>query len=161
MVFVHNIEKEGKSRMNRPSISYTIDPIIFPSSQMDKFQEFMNQYGAMPYRQLLQEMAMVKTQVSADDIQKYVNNLDHFAQMDGFVTEDHRRRIQDVRNVLLAPSAVAQPESNADSQFFFAGPALLLWFLALAAIWRRPIYGGFPYGGFPYGGFPYGGYPGF
>jgi hypothetical protein len=70
-----------------------------------------------------------------------VKNLDALSKMEGFVTDTHRQRIDMVKSILTAETRVSRPsqQSGVETQIFF-GSSLLLWFLILAAIWRRPLF---------------------
>jgi len=130
--------------------NYTLDFIMVPSEHIDKFNEFMMQYGDKSDYEIFSEIAKVKGELSQDLLNQHISNLDSLSQMNGFITDLAHQRIAAVKEVLHYNSDQSE-KSNVDSQFFFGGTSLLLWFLTLAAIWRRPFGGG--RGGFRRPGF--------
>ncbi|SET80041.1 hypothetical protein SAMN05660297_03548 [Natronincola peptidivorans] len=122
---------------------YTLDFIMVPSEHIGKFNDFMAQYGDRSDYEIFQEIAETKSQLSQDLLNQHIKNLDALSQMNGFVTNTNKQRIAAVKEV-LSEGTGSSTDSIVDSQFFFGGTSLLLWFLILAAIWRRPFGG---YGG--------------
>lgn len=125
--------------------AYALDLMILPNDKIAEFDKFMKEYGNKSDKYLFREMMRVKAEVSTEVLQKHLKNLDALSKMEGFVTDEHRRRIEMVKDVLTretpAPRQKTESKGVAETQFF-VGSSLLLWFLALAAIWRRPW--GFP-----------------
>lgn len=122
--------------------AYVINKGILSQEQMKKIDKYAQEYQDKSEEYILNEIMKVKSQVSPSIINQHIKNLDHLSQMEGFVTEDMKYRISRVKNVLETP--LKNPQTNPESQFF-GGGALLLWFLVLAAIWRRPYYYRRPY----------------
>jgi len=120
---------------------YTLDLMILPNDKMNEFNEFLSEYGNKPDRYLYSEIARVKSEVSNEVLQQHITNLDAMAKMEGLVTDGHKRRIDTVKRILTTDfptqSSARRIQSNPSTEFFFGGASLLLWFLALAAIWRR------------------------
>ncbi|SNS06403.1 hypothetical protein SAMN05446037_1003220 [Anaerovirgula multivorans] len=125
---------------------YTLDFIMVPSQHIGQFNDFMTQYGDKSDYEIFSEIAEVKDQLSQDLLNQHIANLDALSQMNGFVTDGTKQRIAAVKEILTADAGSSNTGSNVDSQFFFGGTSLLLWFLLLAGIFRRP-FGGFR-GGF-------------
>jgi hypothetical protein len=133
------------------SMNYNIEQIIWPAEEMGKFDEYHQQYGNMPDKVIFQEIMKVKSEVSQELIQKHVHNLEALAQLQGFTNDTQKQRIDYVKSILNAPVRQRVAESDVESQLFFGGTSLLLWFLLLTSIWRRPLLGpiGRPGFGFP------------
>ncbi len=133
------------------SMNYNIEQIIWPAGEMDKFNEYQQQYGNMPDKGIYQEIMRVRSEVSQETIQQHIHNLEALAQLQGFTNDAQRQRIDYVKSLLNAPGGQRGKESSTESQFF-GGTSLLLWFLLLNGIWRRPIRG--PIGRYPGFGYP-------
>lgn len=116
-----------------------LNPTLFPSEHMDKYEEFMNQYGDKPESYILEEISRVKNLVSPEILQKYINDISLFSKMNAFMTDTQRQKIDMIQNMLqenLSPSySQSMQQSVPTSQSF--GTSLLLWFLILVAIWPR------------------------
>ncbi|KAB3529296.1 hypothetical protein F8154_14870 [Alkaliphilus pronyensis] len=125
---------------------YSLDFVMLPSEYIEKFNEFMGQYGELSDKEIFNKISDTKAQVSSNVLNQHINNLDALYQMSGMVTDSTKSRIQLVKQVLTADSGTSNSYSLVETQFF-GGTSLLLWFLILAAIWRRPFFGGFG-GGF-------------
>lgn len=128
---------------------YAFNKGILSEEQMKEIDIYMEKYANVPERYIMREIMRVKAEVTPDILNQHVKNLDHLSQMEGFVTEDAKKRIDMVKRILVNSPASSRKihQSNPESQFFFGGASLLLWFLALTAIWRRPYYG-YPGGGY-------------
>lgn len=114
--------------------------IMFPSEELGQFDEFMTQYGELSEPYVYREIAEVKSKVSKEVLQQHIKNLDALYQMDGFVTDSHRQRIHIVRSILtedIPSENNLHLSKDVEGQFLY-GSSLLLWFLTLLAIWRRP-----------------------
>ncbi|MDR5659639.1 hypothetical protein RH915_09040 [Serpentinicella sp. ANB-PHB4] len=119
---------------------YALDFIMIPSEHIGEFNDFMTQYGDLSDYDLFNEILVTKNEVSQSELQSHIKNLDALSQMDGFVNDFTRQRIELVKEVLNTDSSTT-PQSKIEKQFLFGGSSLLLWFLTLAAIWRRPFRG--------------------
>lgn len=119
---------------------YNLDFIMLPSEHIGQFNDFMKEYGELSDYEIYTKIAEVKGQVSKEVLNQHLQNLDALTNMNGFVTDTAKFRIEAVKKVLAeASSSNLQP--RVDSNFFFGGSSLLLWFLILAAVWRRPFRG--------------------
>ncbi len=116
---------------------HAFNKTILNESQIKELEGYEKQYANKSDQFILREIYRIKPTVSANVINQHIKNLDHLYQMEGFVNQEQKKRIMAVKKILSRPSQRAQ--SNVEGQFF-VGSALLLWFLVLAAIWRRPYY---------------------
>lgn len=136
------IDKGGDKNMagfSEMSSNYNLDMIMFPSEQMSEFDTYMKKYGDLSEADVYREIVKVRTEVSKEVLQQHVKNLDALSQMDGFVTTTHRQRMHIVKSLLVeeVESSSNNVSRSVETQFLY-GSSLLLWFLALLAIWRRP-----------------------
>lgn len=121
--------------------AYTLDLVMLPNDKLEEYNKFLEQYGNVPDKYILREMYRVKGEVSQDVLSQHIKNLDALSKMEGFVTDDHKQRIEMVKNILTAETRLSRPSQQAEVETqFWGGSSLLLWFLALAAIWRRPFF---------------------
>ncbi|WP_026475717.1 hypothetical protein [Alkaliphilus transvaalensis] len=125
--------------------NYSLDFLMIPSEHIAEFNNFMSQYGNLDDYDLYRQILNTKSKLSPNLINQHIRNLDALAQMEGLVNPSAKRKIPLVKELLNA-DIDSIGESNVETQFW-GGSSLLLWFLLLAAIWRRPFYGGFG-GGF-------------
>lgn len=126
--------------------AYTLDLVMIPNDKMQEFNKFAEQYANVPDKYIWRELSRVKGEVSNEILAQHLKNLDALSKMEGFVTNDHRQRIEMVKSILAAETRNPRPsqQGTVDSAQFFGGSSLLLWFLILAAIWRRRFFfGGF------------------
>ncbi|QXM05121.1 hypothetical protein [Crassaminicella indica] len=127
--------------------NYMFEPMLFPANQMNQFEEFMKQYGDKSEKYILDEIARIANSVPEKTIQQYIKNLDLLSQIEGFVSNEHRRKIDNVKRILLTSSYSKEQSTSAQS----FGTSLLLWFLILVSIWRKPYYRPHrPYQPYPY-----------
>lgn len=118
------------------AVHYMLEPMLIPDNKTEEFNQFMDKHGTDSERSILNRIKKVKTNVDQKTIEKYINNLDLLSKTDGLVNENHLKRIERIKKILLSnPSA---PPQEIDSQAF--GASLLLWFLILVIIWRQPYY---------------------
>lgn len=115
----------------------TLEMLIFPAEQMEKYNEFKQQYGNLSERQIYREIARLKNEVSQEVLDKHIKNLDAISNMEGFITEDQKGKIEQVKSFIGYNNA-ARARSSQNSRVeteFVSGTSLLLWFLILVAIW--------------------------
>ncbi|WZL71934.1 hypothetical protein QBE52_12560 [Clostridiaceae bacterium 35-E11] len=126
------------------NFSYMLGQMFLNEEQIKEFNAFMKEYAGKSDRYIFREIARVKNEVSQEELQQHIANLDHLYNMKGFATEEVKSRIDTVKKILTSKSPAFSPrniqQSAPKTQFFF-GSSLLLWFLALVAIWRRPFFG--------------------
>ncbi|SHJ94367.1 hypothetical protein SAMN02745975_03284 [Geosporobacter subterraneus DSM 17957] len=133
---------------------YLLNPMIMEKTHYEKFQEYMKQYEGASERQIMAEIMRVRGEVSQDVLNAHLKNLELMGNMEGFGNEQIRQRIAMMKNALAAGAPAASSRTIETAQFF-GGSSLLLWFLLLTAIWRRPFFGrpGFGRPGFGFPGF--------
>ncbi|MFT9497485.1 hypothetical protein [Anaerosolibacter sp.] len=121
--------------------AYTLDLVMLPNDKLGEYNKFLEQYGNVPDKYILREMYRVKGEVSQEVLSQHIKNLDALSNMEGFVTDDHKQKIEMVKNILTAETRISRPSQQAEVETqFWGGSSLLLWFLTLAAIWRRPFF---------------------
>jgi len=120
--------------------SYALDFLMLPSEYVPKFNEFMTQYGELSDHEIFKNIIDIKSQISSNVLNQHINNLNLLSQMNGFVNETTKQRIQLVKGALAEDTGSSNSHNVVETQFF-GGTSLLLWFLILAGIWRRPFYG--------------------
>ncbi|WP_129600805.1 hypothetical protein [Anaerophilus nitritogenes] len=121
------------------NIPQMMNQFVLTDEQMKEFDNFMEKYGNLPDRAIFREIDMVKNQVSDDLLSQHIKNLELVEKMQGFVEKEHLGRIETVRRILNSPKP-PQMKKEVTGQYFYGGSSLLLWFLTLAAIWRRPYF---------------------
>ncbi|MCC5910597.1 MAG: hypothetical protein JJT76_09195 [Clostridiaceae bacterium] len=119
---------------------YTLDFIMVPSEYIGEFNDFMVQYGDKSDYDIYRQIVDTKSELSQDLLNQHIKNLDSLSQMNGFVTDATKQRIAAVKEILTADTGSSNSQANVETQFF-GGTSLLLWFLILAGIWRRPFRG--------------------
>ncbi len=183
----------------KSEIPYLINKAVLSKEQMNQVEKFAQEYYNKPDDYIYNEIRRLKSQVSPTVVNQYVNNLDHLSQMQGFLTDDIKYRINKCKGILEAPARNPQrcpgnprrpinprkpvnpinpekpgnpvnpakpvnpinpekpinpinpekpvnpinpinPIKPKDVQSLGGGAALLLWFLLLVAIWRKPFY---------------------
>ena len=151
--------KEVKDKME---YGYLLNPIVMEKTHYEKFEEYMKQYEGASERQLMSEIMRVRGEVSSEVVNTHIRNLELMGQMEGFADAQIQQRIAMMKNMLTANAAAS---SGTVETAQWGGSGLLLWFLLLSSIWRRPGFGrpGFGRPGFGRPGFgrPGFGYPGY
>ncbi len=127
------------AQINNTTGNYSLEYFLFPSQHYDLFNQYMEKYGGMTDSQIYNEINVAKGEVSGDVVRQHITNLDAIAQMQGFVDNHTRQRIVRTKEV-LASNLSSNVRHNVESHFF-GGSSLLLWFLILVSIWRRPLGG--------------------
>ncbi|MDF2547456.1 MAG: hypothetical protein K0R93_2354 [Anaerosolibacter sp.] len=115
----------------------TLEMLIFPAEQMEKYNEFKQQYGNLSERQIYREIARLKNEVSQEVLDKHIKNLDAISNMEGFITEDQKGKIEQVKS-FIGYQNTSRTKGSQNSRVeteFVSGTSLLLWFLILVAIW--------------------------
>lgn len=110
---------------------------ILDETQMKEIEGYTKEYGDKSEQYLAREIMKIKASVPSNVIDQHIKNLDHLSQMEGFITIEMKQRIDMLKRILNNPSGRSQ--SNVEGQFF-GGSGLLLWFLLLTSIWRKPYY---------------------
>ncbi|WP_053956485.1 hypothetical protein [Inediibacterium massiliense] len=126
-------------RIYNNNIPKMMNQFVLTDEQMKEFNELMDQYGNLPDRALFREIDKAKNQVSDELLNQHVKNLELAEKMQGFVGEEHIGRIETVKRILTSPKP-PQMKKEVTGQYFYGGTSLLLWFLTLVAIWRRPYF---------------------
>ena len=144
--------KEVKGKME---YGYLLNPIVMEKTHYEKFEEYMKQYENASERQLMSEIMRVRGEVSSEVVNTHINNLELMGQMEGFADAQIQQRIAMMKNMLAANVPAASTGTVETAQW--GGSGLLLWFLLLSSIWRRPGFGrpGFGRPGFGYPGYGY------
>lgn len=133
---------------------YIINKAVLSNDQMTQIDKYSQKYYNKSEDFIMKEIARVKSQVSPTIIKQYVNNLDHLYKMEGVFAEDTKNKINRVKSILSNPSRnprrypnprqpvnPVEPENpGCVEDLACGGVALLLWFLVLVAIWRKPCY---------------------
>lgn len=132
---------------------YLLNPVVMEKEHLEKFEEYMKQYEGASERQIMSEIMRVRSEVSKEVVDTHIRNLELMGQMEGFTNAEIRQRIDMMKNMLAANAPAASSGRVETAQF--GGSSLLLWFLLLTAIWRRPFFGrpGFGRPGFGFPGF--------
>lgn len=121
--------------------AYALDLVMLPNDKLGEFNQFVDQYANVPDKYIWREMARVKGEVSNEVLSQHVKNLDALSKMEGFVTDAHRQKIEMVKSILNTETRLPRPAQQVGVETqFWGGSSLLLWFLTLAAIWRRPFF---------------------
>lgn len=118
------------------NINLVLTSSILTEKEMEKYNEFMKQYGDRSDRYLVREIRRVQRKVSVENKKMHVDNLEKLTAMDGFVNEFSKRKINYVKRLINVEKSDAQAE--VESQFF-DGASLLLWFLLLVIIFRQDV----------------------
>jgi hypothetical protein len=127
--------------MKNNQSAYTLDLVMLPNDKLEEYNKFIEQYGNVPDKYIWREMYRVKGEVSQEVLSQHIKNLDALSKMEGFVTDDHKQRMEMVKNILTTETRMSRPSQQAEVETqFWGGSSLLLWFLTLAAIWRRPYF---------------------
>lgn len=120
------------------NMSHLLNRMILGEESVDKYDEFLKQYGEKSDEELFDEINKLQSEVP-DDIKKiHLRNLDRLSRMEGFVDSKVRERIDYIRETIKI-------EESSDRRYsrnvqYFGGSSLLLWFLLVTALFRRPIY---------------------
>ncbi len=132
ILYYRKKEKIKKAGEYMKRVSNVSPMVIFPSDQMEKYNEYQKQYGNLPTRQIFREMARVKGEVSQEVLDQHIQNIDALSNMGGFITDSQKGRIEQVKTLLKYPNA--ETAKNVETEYV-SGTSLLLWFLILVGIW--------------------------
>lgn len=162
-------------------IPYLINKAVLSQDQLSQVEKYAQEYYDKPDDYIYNEIRRLKSQVSPTVVNQYINNLDHLSQMQGFLTDNTKVRINKCKSILEAAAKNPQryrgnprrpvnpinPENPVNPvnpinpekpvnpvnpinpinpinpkyvESLGGGAALLLWFLLLVAIWRKPYY---------------------
>lgn len=132
------------------NIGYILNGVIFGEEGLDKFDEFLKIYGDKSDEYLYEEIKKIQAEVPTEVKRMHLKNLEHLTQMEGFITDEIKEKIQKIRKLLQIDNASTPPRRRRyNVQFyFFNGSSLLLWFLILVVLFRRrpfrrPFFGPF------------------
>lgn len=114
---------------------------MLTAEQNQQFDNFLEQYKNKSDREIYGEIERVKNDLSDSILEKHIRNLDHLSKMEGFVTNQNRRKIETIKRILTTKNnhSVNRESDGIEAQYV-SGSSLLLWFLTLVAIWPRGPY---------------------
>jgi len=137
---INKEEMKSMAEITNARGNYALDFFMLPSEYIDEFNDFMAQYGELSDYDIFEKIVDTKAQLSHNVLSQHITNLDALSQLNGFITDLTKQRIELVKRTLTADTGSSNSQSIVETQFF-GGTSLLLWFLILAAIWRRPFFG--------------------
>lgn len=114
----------------------SFEMLIFPADQMERYNEFKKQYTNVSARQIYREIARLRNEVSQEVLDQHIQNLNAISNMGGFINEQQRGKIEQVKSLLGYQNVPKSKGLNSRVETeFVSGASLLLWFLILVAIW--------------------------
>ena len=125
-----------------PFIS-TFNEMALTEDDLTKIEQYQEIYADKPENYLLREIIETKNMVSENVLKQHINNLNLMSQMEGFVSREQKNKIEYLKNLLESDTTVYRRRGrrmpDVQEQSFVSGSSLLLWFLLLSVIWRRPF----------------------
>lgn len=121
------------------NMNYLLNRMIIGEESVDRYDEFLNEYGQKSDEELYQEISKVQADVSNEAKKIHVRNLERLSRMEGFVDDDVRRRVEKVKGLIKIEESGSRRYSRGSAQYFY-GTSLLLWFLLVTALFRKPYY---------------------
>jgi hypothetical protein len=115
--------------------------IALTQEDIEQFEKYKKEYMDKPEKYIIREIVQIKNTLSKEVLQQHIYNLNLLSQMKGFVSEEHKNKIEYIKNLLDSDIFVGRRryERTPDvEEQYFGRSSLLLWFLLLTAIWRRP-----------------------
>ncbi|RKD30880.1 hypothetical protein [Thermohalobacter berrensis] len=124
------------------NLAYMLNRIMMGEEEYKKFEEFMDEYGDKSDDYLYREIEKVQAEVSNDLKRQHLKNLEYVAKMEGFVTDETRRKIERVKGIIKIDEDVESRSPYYRRPYyyrgdFFRGSSLLLWFLLLTLLFRQ------------------------
>ncbi|WDV45297.1 hypothetical protein PV797_17470 [Clostridiaceae bacterium M8S5] len=118
------------------NMNLVLSSAILTDKDMEEYKKFMKKYEKRSDRYLIREIRRIQRKVSTENKKLHAKNLDKLAQMDGFVDDFSKRKINYVKNLININDSNAEAEVEGQ---FFDGASLLLWFLLLVIIFRQDV----------------------
>ncbi len=145
------------SELSKNNFGYMFNRVIYDEDIMKQFDEFSNEYTDKSDRELYTEIEKVQSEVSTEVKKKHINNLEHLAQMEGFMSDGTVRDIDRIKKIIKIDESSSRFKNvnreSIDAQFV-SRSSLLLWFLLVTVLYRgrrryrRPYR--FPFRRYPY-----------
>lgn len=118
--------------------------IALTKEDIAQLEEYHEQYANKSENYILRKIIETKNILSKEVLQQHQKNLSLLAQMEGFLSEEQKKKIQYLIHLLESDIAVRRRRgtniSDVEEQSFKGRSSLLLWFLLLSIIWRRPSF---------------------
>lgn len=133
------------------NFGYMFNNVFYDENILNQLEAFNEEYADKTDAELYAAIEEAQANVDNEVKKKHIKNLELMAQMEGFVSENTVRNINNVKQLIKIDETSTKSRRYSrrriDSQFFAAG-SLLLWFLLVAVLFRGSRFRG-PYG-YPY-----------
>ncbi|MBS4534621.1 hypothetical protein GOQ29_03225 [Clostridium sp. D2Q-14] len=119
------------------NMGHLLNRMILGEESVDKYDEFLKEYGQKSDEELFVEIDKIQKEVPDGIKSIHLRNLDRLARMEGFVDSDTIDKIDYVKKIIKVEESSNRRYSGVNVQYF-GGTSLLLWFLLLTVLFRRP-----------------------
>ena len=127
------------SEQNKNNFGYMFNRVVYDEDMISQFDEFTNEYTNKSDRELYAEIEKIQSEVDINVKKKHINNLEHLAQMEGFVSAETAQHIDRIKKLIKVDESSSSSKSVDERSFhaqFASRSSLLLWFLLVTALFR-------------------------
>lgn len=123
---------------------YLFHEIALSKEDIAQLEEYHKEYANKSETHILRKIIEIKNTLSKEVLQQHKKNLNLLTQTEGFLSEDQKKKIQYLIHLLDSDIALRRRKgvefSGEKEQSFKGKNSLLLWFLLLSIIWRKPSF---------------------
>jgi len=135
------------------NFGYMFNRLFYDEPVLNKLEEYSKQYENKSEREIYSEIQRVQKEVPNEVKVQHLKNLELLSQMDMFSQQSHKSNVSYLRDLVEIDENDYNSSHLSRSQYV-TGSSLLLWFLLVTSLYRRPYYRrGFGRRGF--GRYPY------
>ncbi|MBS4536629.1 hypothetical protein GOQ29_13475 [Clostridium sp. D2Q-14] len=120
------------------NFGYMFNRLFYDESVLNELEKYSSQYENISDSELYVEIERVQKEVPNEIKAQHMKNLESLSQMNMFSEGSHSSDISHLRNLVEIDESNSYPSSISRSQYV-SGSSLLLWFLLVVALWRRPF----------------------
>lgn len=121
------------------NFGYMFNRLLYDESVLEELDKYSSQYEGKSDRELHEEIQRVQKEVPNEIKVQHMKNLELLSQMDMFSQQSYKSNVSYLKSLVEIDESVPYSSSIPRSQYV-SGSSLLLWFLLVVALYRRPYY---------------------
>lgn len=120
------------------NFGYMFNRVLYDDSVLDELETYSKKYENTSDRELIYEIEKVQKEVPNEVKLQHIKNLELLSQMDTFSQQNSSDSVSYLKDLIQVNENVSNSPRLSRGQYV-SGASLLLWFLLVAALYRRPF----------------------
>ncbi|MTI67354.1 MAG: hypothetical protein FH753_12265 [Firmicutes bacterium] len=120
------------------NFGYMFNKLLYDDSVLEKLDKYSKDYENKSNREILSYIEKLQADVSNDIKLQHIKNLELLSKMEGFTEENAIVNIKYLKRLLKVNENVSN-HTRLNRNQYVSGSSLLLWFLLVTLIYRRPF----------------------